>query len=254
MRVLSTALSGCLFRTHSPSSLENVVQRLLADDVKVRAVRVADAPPLNRSPSSGSQSPWDDRSFPSWGLGRRRHVPALVACSGRRHGSVVEAGGGTARHTRAWSVGAPAVVAGCLRLRFGLGASKVAAVRRPRRSWAVSAPSEVAQEWPMTANDDHQAHEPTAPKQQKPSSPRSPARLRARGSKQLPAVGPPSPELRGGGPRCCPLTHPRPTKASDPCSAPPPSPRSAGGARSTGPLSRPSPGLCRGSPCCPGWC
>jgi hypothetical protein len=33
-------------------------------------------------------------------------------------GSVVDAGGGTARHTRAWSAGAPAVVAGCRRLRF----------------------------------------------------------------------------------------------------------------------------------------
>jgi len=33
-------------------------------------------------------------------------------------GSVVKAGGGAARHTRAWSVGAPAVVADCRRLRF----------------------------------------------------------------------------------------------------------------------------------------
>lgn len=32
----------------------------------------------------------------------------------------------------------------------------------------------------MTTNDDHQAQEPTAPDQQKPSSPRSPARPRAR--------------------------------------------------------------------------
>lgn len=37
--------------------------------------------------------------------------------------SVAEAGGGGARHTRAWSVGAPAVVADCRRLRFKRGAS-----------------------------------------------------------------------------------------------------------------------------------
>jgi hypothetical protein len=46
------------------------------------------------------------------------HASAGAACSGRRNGSVAEAGGGTARHTRAWSVGAPAVVADCRRLRF----------------------------------------------------------------------------------------------------------------------------------------
>lgn len=34
-------------------------------------------------------------------------------------GSVAEAGEGAARHTRAWSVGAPAVVADCRRLRYG---------------------------------------------------------------------------------------------------------------------------------------
>lgn len=39
---------------------------------------------------------------------------ALVASAD----SVVKAGGGAARHTRACSVGAPAVVAGCRRLRF----------------------------------------------------------------------------------------------------------------------------------------
>ncbi|GAB2923999.1 hypothetical protein GCM10027075_25010 [Streptomyces heilongjiangensis] len=33
-------------------------------------------------------------------------------------GSVAEAGGGAARHTRAWSAGAPAVVADCRRLSF----------------------------------------------------------------------------------------------------------------------------------------
>lgn len=43
---------------------------------------------------------------------------ADAACSGRRRGSVAEAGGGTARHTRAWSVGAPTVVADFRRLRF----------------------------------------------------------------------------------------------------------------------------------------
>lgn len=32
--------------------------------------------------------------------------------------NVAEAGGGAARHTRAWSVGAPAVMADCRRLRF----------------------------------------------------------------------------------------------------------------------------------------
>ncbi|WP_316741813.1 restriction endonuclease [Streptomyces sp. MK7] len=36
---------------------------------------------------------------------------------------------------------------------------------RPR-SWAVPGPSEVARQWPMTTNDDHQEHEPTAPHQQ----------------------------------------------------------------------------------------
>jgi hypothetical protein len=46
------------------------------------------------------------------------HGPAGAACTGRRHGSVAEAGGGAARHTRAWSVSAPAVVADCRRLRF----------------------------------------------------------------------------------------------------------------------------------------
>ncbi|GAA2190725.1 hypothetical protein GCM10009787_00900 [Streptomyces bangladeshensis] len=88
--------------------------------------------------------------------GRRRQTLAVET------GSVAEAGGGTARHTRAWSVGALAVVAGCRRLRFGLGASKVPAVRRALRSWAVSGPSEAAQQWPMTTNDDHQAHESIA--------------------------------------------------------------------------------------------
>ncbi len=46
--------------------------------------------------------------------GRRGHHPrshphasADAACSGRRPGSATEAGGGAARHTRAWSVDAP---------------------------------------------------------------------------------------------------------------------------------------------------
>jgi hypothetical protein len=55
--------------------------------------------------------------------GRRRQALAVET------GSLAEAGGGAARHTRAWSVGAPAIVAGCRQLRFGLGASKVPAVR-----------------------------------------------------------------------------------------------------------------------------
>jgi hypothetical protein len=62
-------------------------------------------------------------------------------------GSVAEAGRGAARHTRTWSVGAPAVVAGCRRLRFGPAASWVSAVGRPAvrddQCWAVSGPSEV---------------------------------------------------------------------------------------------------------------
>lgn len=41
--------------------------------------------------------------------------------------------------------------------------SKVPAVSRSGRSWAVPGPSEVAQQRPMTTNDDGQAHEPTAP-------------------------------------------------------------------------------------------
>lgn len=36
-------------------------------------------------------------------------------------------------------------------------------------SWAVPGPSEAARQWPMTTNDDHQAHEPTAPEQQNPA-------------------------------------------------------------------------------------
>lgn len=59
--------------------------------------------------------------------------------------------------------------------------------------WAVSGPSEGARQWPMTTNDDHQAYEPTAPEQRKPSSPRSPARPRARRSKTM-SIGP----LAGG--------------------------------------------------------
>ncbi len=51
-------------------------------------------------------------------------------------------------------------------------------------SWAVPGPSEAARQWPMTTNDDHQAHEPTAPEQQKPSSPRFPERPRARRSRE----------------------------------------------------------------------
>lgn len=94
--------------------------------------------------------------------------------------SVAEAGGGAARHTRAWSVGVLSVVADCRRLRFRRVASKVPAASRARQGWAVSGPSEVARQWPMTTNDDHQAHKPTAPDQQIPSSPRSPARPRAR--------------------------------------------------------------------------
>ncbi len=39
--------------------------------------------------------------------------------------------------------------------------------RRAHRSWAASGPSEAAQSWPMSTNDNHQAHEPTAPEQQK---------------------------------------------------------------------------------------
>lgn len=42
----------------------------------------------------------------------------------QQRGSVAEAGGGAARHTRAWSVGAPAIVADCRWLRF-----------LPRPSW-----------------------------------------------------------------------------------------------------------------------
>lgn len=45
----------------------------------------------------------------------------------------------------------------------------------------------------MTTNGNHQAHEPTASDQQKPSSPRSPARPRARRSR----FGEHAPDLRG---------------------------------------------------------
>lgn len=47
------------------------------------------------------------------------HASAGAACSGRRHGSVAEAGEGITRHTRARSVGAPAIVADYRRLRLG---------------------------------------------------------------------------------------------------------------------------------------
>lgn len=98
--------------------------------------------------------------------------------------SVAEAGGGAAKHTRAWSVGARAVVAGCRRLRFrGPTSTAPQSVSRPDcgdQPWAVSGPSEDAQQWPTMTNDHHQAHEPTVPDQQKPSSPRSPVRPRAR--------------------------------------------------------------------------
>lgn len=50
----------------------------------------------------------------------RHHGSADATSSGRLHqtSSLAEAGGGAARHTRAWSAGAPAVVADCRRLRF----------------------------------------------------------------------------------------------------------------------------------------
>lgn len=76
-----------------------------------------------------------------------RHGLVVTACSGRRTDSAAEVGGGAARHTRAWSVGAPAVVADCLRLRFTRGASKVLAVSRARQDWAVRG-------CPTAANDD----------------------------------------------------------------------------------------------------
>lgn len=41
-----------------------------------------------------------------------------LAWSMTQASSLAETGGGAARHTRAWSVGAPAVVADCRRLRF----------------------------------------------------------------------------------------------------------------------------------------
>jgi hypothetical protein len=64
-------------------------------------------------------------------MAKEPELPKLIARV-RRHGagrrgllwstaqasSVAEAGGGAARHTRARSVDAPAVVAGCRRLRF----------------------------------------------------------------------------------------------------------------------------------------
>lgn len=56
--------------------------------------------------------------FPSEGLRRHRHVPTAVPALVDNTGSVAEVCGGAARHTRAWSVGVPAVVAGCRRLSF----------------------------------------------------------------------------------------------------------------------------------------
>lgn len=68
---------------------------------------------------------WTPIGRPADSLGRggphprsHDHASTGAACSGRRHGSVAEAGGGTTRHTRAWSVGAPAVVADCRQLRL----------------------------------------------------------------------------------------------------------------------------------------
>ena len=76
-----------------------------------------------------------------------RHASVGAACSGRRHGGVAEAGGGAVRHARAWSGGAPVVVADCRRPRFQRPASEVADVGRPAdrndQPWVVPGPSEV---------------------------------------------------------------------------------------------------------------
>lgn len=48
----------------------------------------------------------------------RRLGPTLASALVNETGSVAEAGGGAARHTRAWSVGATAVVADYRRLMF----------------------------------------------------------------------------------------------------------------------------------------
>ena len=67
---------------------------------------------------------------------------------GEGTGSVAEAGGGAARHTRAWLVDAPAVVADCRRLKVQAGRSEGAegqsSAAELGRPWAVQGRSTVA--------------------------------------------------------------------------------------------------------------
>lgn len=83
--------------------------------------------------------------------------PRLVLVDGID--SVAEAGGGTARHTRAPSANAHAVVACFRRLRLKRTASNaLSSAERGTvagQGWAAPGPFEAAQQWPTTTNDDH---------------------------------------------------------------------------------------------------
>ncbi len=75
-----------------------------------------------RRPTAGTRPAGPTRasghlSIPSSELGWRSRGPAVAAYPWRRQRIVAEASRGAARHTRAWSVGAPAIVADCRRLR-----------------------------------------------------------------------------------------------------------------------------------------
>lgn len=111
------------------------------------------------------------------GSGISRSGPAVVARSGRRHWQRGQGRWGCSEthacvvgrrtHRRGW-LSAAEVQDGAHR-----GCRPPSSAAELGRLWAVRGRS------PM-ANDDHQAHDPTAPGQQKPSSPRYPARPRAR--------------------------------------------------------------------------
>lgn len=76
---------------------------------------------------------------------------------------MAEAGGGAARHTRAWLVGRPAVVADCRRLRLSQTASKVPAIAptaagpRTDQCRAVPGPSEVPRGHSTATDTDRRA-------------------------------------------------------------------------------------------------
>lgn len=94
--------------------------------------------------TSPQASPVTSRRTPE--LPKLRARPGRRGCARQRHCTVAEAGRGGARHTRAWSVGASAVVAGCRRLRS----------MRPVRWWPPSAdePAPDDQLWTVSGSDE----------------------------------------------------------------------------------------------------